>query len=622
MKWFYAGMGVAAVALVFMSLQWRGGGASVSSFYGVVDTAETVVSAELPVEIVRLHVVPGQVVNAGDPLVDLVSGELERNIAELRYSLNEARAARLAEDREIQAQVAEYEAQYKLNRTLLRQVRGERASDEFVDEESPLRAAIHGLKGLLEREELSTVDMEAYLSLLLREREKLTVVASGPGLIGTVQRRVGEKVKAFEPVLTLYTGAPVTVRGYIHESAHSAIRNGQKVRVRSLAARYELEGEVVGIGHRIVEYPVRLRKRPDIQMWGREVIVRIPDSNAFLLGEKVMIDMERDAGAVGSGSRTLFPGMSAHASGVDAEEAAPATRAAAAEWTLPGVEASGLIYLPDARKFLVISDDTPRKRPSLHVVAPDGTLEGTTEIQGLEVINDMESIAQDALGRVYVATSQSRNKSGKFPAARRILVRAARTSPNGTALKLEASVSLHEALAGAAADNPAEWAEWFRAATEAGSLDMEGMALHGNGLLLGFKAPLWRGRAVILQIHDRDGLLAGKPLAARGVSLWDAPALRVPGDATAYGISDLFDRDGVLHVLGTAVREDAADGVTSGGGGWWTLERGRPPRFRQEFPGVKPEGIAWDPHAGAWRVALDEGSDKPSRILLVRPAAP
>src|SRR5690606_10577164 len=130
--------------------------------------------------------------------------------------------------------------QYKLNRSLLIQVRGERDVDAS-EEESPLGAAIQGLKALLDREELSSVDMEAYLALLLREREKLTVVASGPGLIGTVHRRVGEKVKAFEPVLTLYTGAPETVRGYIHESAHSAIRNGQKVRIRSLAAPYERE---------------------------------------------------------------------------------------------------------------------------------------------------------------------------------------------------------------------------------------------------------------------------------------------------------------------------------------------------------------------------------------------
>lgn len=624
MKFFYAGLGTVALALMFMTLQWRGGVGGVTSFYGVVDTAETVVSAELPVEIVRLHVTPGQMVNAGDPLVDLTSGELERNIAELRHGLNEARVARLAEDREIQAQVAEYEAQYKLNRSLLIQVRGERDVDAS-EEESPLGAAIQGLKALLDREELSSVDMEAYLALLLREREKLTVVASGPGLIGTVHRRVGEKVKAFEPVLTLYTGAPETVRGYIHESAHSAIRNGQKVRIRSLAAPYEREGEVVGIGHRIVEYPVRLRKRADIQMWGREVIIRIPDSNAFLLGEKVMIDMARPRdGGAGSGARAMFPGMSAHASGPDAGEPDPSfrSRSAAPEWSVPGVEASGLIYLAGARKFLVISDDTPKKRPWLHVVSPEGALEGTTEIQGLPAINDMEAVAQDALGRLYVATSQSHNKSGKFPPTRQLLVRAVRTAPDGTALKLDASISLHDALVAATRDNPADWATWFRAAAEAGTLDMEGMALQGQGMLLGFKAPLWRGRAVILRVHDREALLAGRPLTADGISLWDTPELKVPGGGPAHGISDLYERDGTLHVLGTAVREDAADGVTGGGGGWWTLKRGQEPGFMRAFPGMKPEGIAWDPHAAAWRIALDEGGDKPSRVLAVRPSAP
>jgi multidrug resistance efflux pump len=627
MKVFYAGTGVVIVALAFMSMQWRGGVGKITSFYGVVDTLETVVSAELAVEIIRLHVVPGQLVNAGDPLVDLASSELERNIAELRHSLNEARAARLAGDREIQAQVAEYEAQYKLNRSLLSQVvRGGRDDQAEDAGESPLGAAIAGLKGMLSREELSTVDMEAYLSLLLREKEKLTVVAPGPGVIGTVHRRAGEKVKAFESVLTLYTGAPTTVRGYIHESAHGEVQNGHIVAVRSLASKYQVVGEVIGIGHRIVEYPVRLRKRADIQMWGREVIIRIPDSNSFLLGEKVMIDMRAGKSAPASESRTVFPGLSAHASD-PAGDAVGASKTTASlsshgDWVLPDVEASGLVYLADVRKFLVISDDTPKKRAHLHVVAPDGTLEGTTEIQGLPAINDMESIAQDASGRIYVGTSMSRNKSGKFPQTRQLLVRAVRGSATGTDLKLDASVHLHDALSAAAAGNSASWAQWFRTATQTGTLDMEGMTLHGSGLLLGFKAPLLNENAVILMVHDREGLFSGKPLAQGGVSLWDTLALKAHGENKPHGISDLFYRDGHLHVLGTAVSENADDGVIGGGGGWWTLQPGKPLRFIQEFPGMKPEGIAFDPHVSAWRIALDEGSSKPSRVLVVRPALP
>ncbi len=48
-------------------------------------------------------------------------------------------------------------------------------------------------------------------------------------------------------------------------------------------------GTVVGVGSRIVEYPVRLRKHPDLQVWGREVVIKIPENNQFILGEKVVI---------------------------------------------------------------------------------------------------------------------------------------------------------------------------------------------------------------------------------------------------------------------------------------------------------------------------------------------
>jgi len=75
-----------------------------------------------------------------------------------------------------------------------------------------------------------------------------------------------------------------------------------KVRVVSMANKSAATiGEVVGVGARIVEYPLRLRKRPDIQMWGREVQILIPPENQFLLGEKLIITpvrlRERPAGS-------------------------------------------------------------------------------------------------------------------------------------------------------------------------------------------------------------------------------------------------------------------------------------------------------------------------------------
>ena len=88
----------------------------------------------------------------------------------------------------------------------------------------------------------------------------------------------------------MHTRSPAYVEGYIHENAYSRISAKNKVRVVSMANKSAATiGEVVGVGARIVEYPLRLRKRPGIQMWGREVQILIPPENRFLLGEKLII---------------------------------------------------------------------------------------------------------------------------------------------------------------------------------------------------------------------------------------------------------------------------------------------------------------------------------------------
>jgi hypothetical protein len=46
---------------------------------------------------------------------------------------------------------------------------------------------------------------------------------------------------------------------------------------------------VIGMGHRIVEIPERLRKIPEIKTYGREVLIQIPSDNKFLQKEKVVL---------------------------------------------------------------------------------------------------------------------------------------------------------------------------------------------------------------------------------------------------------------------------------------------------------------------------------------------
>lgn len=78
--------------------------------------------------------------------------------------------------------------------------------------------------------------------------------------------------------------------GYIHENSAQTIATGDEVEVvRESTRENSITGSVVGVGSRIVEYPIRLRKNPDIPLWGREVQIKIPEENNLLLGEKLII---------------------------------------------------------------------------------------------------------------------------------------------------------------------------------------------------------------------------------------------------------------------------------------------------------------------------------------------
>ncbi len=132
--------------------------------------------------------------------------------------------------------------------------------------------------------------LEEELSLLHAEKKDLLKHSPITGVIGSVNFKEGEKVSPFDPILTVHSRSPAYVEGYIHENVYSRISVKDKVRVVSMANKSAATiGEVVGVGARIVEYPLRLRKRPDIQMWGREVQILIPPENRFLLGEKLII---------------------------------------------------------------------------------------------------------------------------------------------------------------------------------------------------------------------------------------------------------------------------------------------------------------------------------------------
>lgn len=632
-----------------------------TKFYGIADTKETIINADASVAIKKISVVQGQTVNAGDTLVILERPELDLKISEISHMLSEYKARKIyqtstsrSEKRKIQAEQAErineinarireLEAQYEMNKKLVEELRSVKKEDvkENDSMSHPILAQIKSLRNLLESarnpaqiqieridRQLATTDdplgaqvqrLSDELSLLQREKEKLIMCAQMSGMIGTVKFKEGEKVSPFDTILTLHAAAPSYVKGYIHENVYSHVAVGDTVTVRSFADTKEgVSGRVVGVGSRIVDYPERLRKRQDIPIWGREVIIKIPENNSFLLGEKVLISvLQKKKFHFSLVHHTAVPSVYAAAQPEKAAVAENEPHDIIVEKSLSAtpLEASGLCYLSDVKMYLVASDDTDHKKPILFLMDAAGRVRGRTVVRGLKRINDIEGVAQDGNGFLYLLASQSFSRKGKQATARKLLVKVRR---NGTELTCDASVVLCDALVAAAGgEEESEWGAYLLGAARDKSIDIEGITFLNDTLLLGFKNPKMGSSAVILAITAAGKLFSTGVLTAGRVMVWKKMKLFDDSTATFCGISDLYWHNDRLYGVSTCVKN--RHGLSEDAGILWSLShREGPPERLQFFRNRKPEGITFNSDRNEFCLVFDNGSKNPSQIMIVK----
>jgi len=302
MKAFYVIIVFVFIAIVAISLNYQG---ESTSFYGIADAREITINSESPVEIKRIHVMQGQKVSRGDTLVELSRPDLAMEISDNVHMLDEVKARRAARIQQLRSSIRELKAQYELNKQLtaeLKSIKKDSQNSPANSSANPISLKIANLERQLQHElsENNLAEAQARrirdeLAMLSEHEKGLVSIAQIDGIIGSVNYKVGEKASPFSPILTLHPKSPSLVRGYIHENVYSRIYVGQLIRVNSLADKsYSIPGTVVGVGARIVEYPVRLRKRQDIQIWGREVVIKIQADNSFLLGEKLSLNVYPD----------------------------------------------------------------------------------------------------------------------------------------------------------------------------------------------------------------------------------------------------------------------------------------------------------------------------------------
>jgi len=554
------------------------------------------------------------------------------------------------------AEIRELEAQYEQNKKLVKELRSIKGTEaEENDSTNPILTQIKGLRRLLESarnpaqtqidfftKELATNDdpiqaqVQRYameLELLQEQQRQLIKIASISAIIGMVKFKEGERVAPCDTILTLHAAAPSYIKGYIHENVYSHVAVADSVIVRSAAdPKHYINGIVTGVGSRIIDFPERLRKMPDFLIWGREIIIKIPDDNNFLLGEKVLISVYdkkktvfgRIAGSIlrpiaadveAKSNNSVTAIHSENKNGGDHVFGDIMDIVVDPGLTLSPVEASGLLYLPDIKSYLLISDDTDKKEPAFFLMDDNGRVRSKALVSGLEKINDMEGIAQDEHGTIYLMSSQSFNKKGKQPASRKLLVRIRR---EGTSFVMDGSVELFDILIAAASQGDKnEWAEFINGAARTRMVDIEGIACLNDTILLGFMDPKINTSAVILAIAAQNELFTNKTLSPSNISIWRTIPLVDSVSGAACGISDLLFHGGTLYGTSTGVLTQSGVDEDIGIVWFYSPENGALTILRR-FSNLKPEGIALNSNSGELCLAFDNGSKNLSQIMKIK----
>lgn len=648
MKAFYGVCFCALVALTVITVSYR---KEFTNFFGIADTKEKVISSEFGVEIKNIHITPGQYVNAGDTLVELRSPEIDLKISEYKHLIDELKIRSKVETNlsksemrtlktehesriiEIRSELQQLQSQYEINRQLMSQLRSinKDAIGNVSDGSNPTSIRIKSLQKELARlEELNNImddnlssrisygadpikeqlkQYEDILRLYSEQKEKLVITAQNNGVIGAVFYRQGEMVSAFDSIATLHSKSPSFVQGYIHERLHSSIGLKQKVIVKSMTNKKDVvQGEVVGIGTRIVEYPVRLRKVPEVQMWGREVNIRIPPNSGFLLGEKVVISFEKPGEDEGFSLRKLFSGFLTRAELVkdESETEIPLSQLINIvfnkEVSSERIEASGVLYLDDIQKYCVISDE----HSDLFLMDRDGVIEKKVNIDGLEKMDDMEAITMDDSGYIYIASSQNPKKKGTLPDSRRLLVRLKRT---GEEFTLDGKVKFINILQDAMkSDTGVPWASLVKIDKDKRFPDVEGIAYKDNCLYVGFKDPLIDNQSAILKIDDIEKAFETQSLKIESVHIWRLLSLNDRKTGITHRISDLCFVNDDLYILSRG--KDT-------GSLWVLFQNTKIPGMIYEIPDSRPEGLTYDKEKNSILITFDNGENKASQFTII-----
>jgi multidrug resistance efflux pump len=434
------------------------------------------------------------------------------------------------------------------------------------------------------------------------------------GTIVSLHLRSGDSVNEFTPIVTVQDTTPSQwVDAYVPEASPlEATVPGMRVNVHSARRAAVVGGVVHTIHPGYVAMPPELQSQ-SVPVIARKMRIRLDAGIVLLPGERTRVRLMGKTSDGGAGFMSLAAQESPILAPSNKSNGVVELAKRLEDIAIPkqlkkrsNFEPSGLVWLRDIERYLVVSDDTGtpahnRHESWLFLMDRDGAIEADPiMLVGAGEMDDVESVCMRDDGAIYLISSQSMNKNGDLPVSRQMLFQVKRSDRKFT---VEYSVPLRSLLAGMPGGEIMDTAD----------LDIEGSAYRDGSLYFGLKSPRESASAIIWRMTDPDAFFSRRALAPGQLTRYGAVDLGHDG----AGISDLaFDQQGRLIILASPVDDRQAkhglvlvvDQVKAGP---------MTARCVATFAKRKPEGIA-ETEDGNWAIVCEEGINSDPSWLTTR----
>ncbi|MBU0713042.1 HlyD family secretion protein [bacterium] len=441
-----------------------------------------------------------------------------------------------------------------------------------------------------------------------------TIITPCDGYVTEILANAGDVVQEFIPCVTIEESKASYLIVYLPEKARLKPEPGMLVKVYSPRnSDFNTTGTVTFIHPGFTMADERLSFRGQF-FWARKVHVELDQNHNLIPSEVVYVKINAK-----HPSKLKNNSAKASKKPLLKTEHQPGNHPPIKNLKVPvslqqlsRFEPSGVVWLPDLKKYLIVSDDTGIQNtkndhaPYLFLMDKTGAVDAEPVLlSGTNTINDLEAITAVDDNTYYLLASQNISKNGKRPRNREYLVK---MTHDGDQFKVQNRVNfLSLILRSYDTDKLNALGLQHYAVDGHPELNIEAAAYSGDALYIGLKQPVSDKGAIIWKLSNPDSIFQNQPLSPDQLSIYGTVDL-----GENAGISDLsFDQNGILWALSTIPNASKEKQLGS-------LHRIR--RFADghleadriyDFPNIKPEGLCHQ-NDGQMLIVFDNDDELPS----------